>query len=143
VFDRSANFIFYKDGEATVGDDISGATGSLPVPNPYMAISRRPNVDGGYFSGLIDEVTILNTALTAPEIQAQLAPACTCSGQTCQCGDLEVTKTEGAGDLFLYLSNSTISPGETVTMTDYACISETCKYSVSSGAGGQEVSVGC
>jgi len=70
VFDRDSTFIFYKDGVATVGNDISSVTGSLPKPDPYMAINRRPENDKYYINGSIDEVMIYNKVLSVEDITA-------------------------------------------------------------------------
>jgi len=124
----------YGDGEMKTinqGGYLTAST-SLTIGSPGTPIE-----------GLIDEVTIIDRALSPAEMLAQLTPACTCSGNACQCGDLEITKTQGRGDLFVYLSDSTITPGNSTTITDYSCVDETCKYTISSPSGSQEASVGC
>jgi len=69
VFNRGGNIVFYKDAVATTGVSMSSVTDSIGAPNPYAAISRRPNSDSQYFDGKITCVRAYNRALTAAEIQ--------------------------------------------------------------------------
>ena len=69
VFNRIGNIVFYKDAVATTGVSMSSVTDSIGAPNPYAAISRRPNSDSQYFDGKITCVRAYNRALTAAEIQ--------------------------------------------------------------------------
>lgn len=69
VFNRGGNIVFYKDAVAATGISMSSVTDSIGAPNPYAAISRRPNSDSQYFDGKITCVRAYNRALTAAEIQ--------------------------------------------------------------------------
>jgi len=69
VFNRGGNIVFYKDAVATTGVSMSSVTDSIGAPNPYAAISMRPNDNSQYFDGKITCVRAYNRALTAAEIQ--------------------------------------------------------------------------
>ncbi|GAA4746019.1 LamG-like jellyroll fold domain-containing protein [Flavisolibacter ginsenosidimutans] len=66
---------FYHDGRMITQDPVDGPLGSatgpirLGAPTGYTSVSS-PTFDGGYFSGVMDELRIWSVARTAEEIQA-------------------------------------------------------------------------
>ena len=96
-----------------------------------------------YFNGYIDEVVILNEALTPEQITAQLTPACSCTGNTCECGELTITRTAGEGYFHPYFDKGTIEPEGSVRMTDYNCMSDICTYRITSPAASIKIDVEC
>ncbi len=119
-------------------------SGDLPTNSGDLWIGANySNSTQANFNGTIDEVLIFNRSLSAEEIQAQLKPACSCSGSTCQCGELTVSRTSGEGYFHPYFDNETFSPGQTLTMTDYNCLGGRCEYRITSPTGSYERTVFC
>ena len=95
------------------------------------------------FNGTIDEVVIINRSLSEAEIEAQLTPACSCSGNICECGDLTIARTAGEGYFHPYFDKPTIEPEGSVRMTDYNCMSDICTYRITSPAASIKIDVEC
>ncbi len=134
----------YLDGKLNGSGTFAHDTGST-TPEKALTIGAR-SYDAtvtSFFNGTIDEVVILNTALTPEQIADDLTPACSCSGNTCQCGDLIITRTAGEGYFHPYFSSSIIQPKGSVRMTDYNCMGDSCTYRITSPAASVEATVEC
>ena len=135
---NGTNQILYIDGNF---DNETSATGLIADSSDWSI----GGFDGIYrpFNGTIDEVVILDRALTQEEIQAQLTPACSCSGNICECGDLTIARTAGEGYFHPYFDKPTIEPEGSVRMTDYNCMSDICTYRITSPAASIKIDVEC
>jgi len=138
----------YVDG---FGQSQNGVT--MMVNNPAEGLGVGSAVDklersspvsiSDDFEGIIDEVIIWERNLIESEIQDQMAPTCSCTGQVCSCGDLQVTRIMGKGEFQPFFDSETIEPGGTLTLTDYGCQSDTCGYRIVSIGSVEEIFADC
>jgi hypothetical protein len=145
VHDRNSHIQLYIDGSPD-GSSAAPLSGDLSNNRNLFLGFRDPILVTsvwGHFDGTIDEVVIIRRALTQPEIQAQFKPSCSCAGQTCQCGDLQITKTSGSGDFQPFFDIDEIPNGGTATMYDYSCLSDSCSYRIVATGGVEEVITDC
>ncbi len=67
---KSDTHKFYFDGEPVEGDTFGTAVTIIDTPGFPLAIGRSASWDGWYFNGVIDEVAIFPTELSAEDIAA-------------------------------------------------------------------------
>ncbi len=135
-----------QTGNMYINGNLAGtATGTYVVPS-----GRNLVINGGIggttgSNSIIDEVRILNRALTEQEIkdQQEWKYACPATGQSVICSDLTIAK--GAGNIDPYFTKSSFGPGESVTIKDNQCIPNDglCEYRVSTRSNTIKTSVYC
>ena len=92
VFDRDSHFTFYKDGEATVGVDISAKKESIGAGASGLGIGNSPDAAWTHwFPGTIDEAALFKLALTQDDIQFIMKRGITGAGAVDLSGKLATT----------------------------------------------------
>jgi len=125
------------------GVNVNNTPCSSYAPSSVPASIGKGQPDGWFFDGAIDEAVMWNRALSQQEIQDQIMPTCSCSGATCTCGDLIITKTAGEGHFHPYFNIGTIPTQGSARMMDYSCMDSICTYRVITPAAGVDADAVC
>lgn len=144
VRDTVADMLFiYVDGvQENSAQDTT--TGNLAVDGRSYIGSHQLTMRQS-FKGIIDEVRILDRALTGEEIISQQGwnYVCPVIGQTAACRELNITKT--AGDIDAYFNKAVLGQGESIRVIDNGCkINDgLCEYRVQTASKVLKTSVYC
>jgi flagellin-like protein len=129
---NGTNLSIYVDG--VLKNSITFPEEPLRCAGGDLVMGRREGGEGN-FTGLIDEVRILNRSLTPDEIKNQQGwnYVCSGSGNKYTCGDLTINKNTG-GSFDPYFDKSVLGGYESTLMKDRNC-NGNCEYRIITKSG--------